>query len=134
MKILLSKIMFYVMILTLMSCSLQLRITADKKEPQSTNEIQIIIEKIEKKTYIGWWVYGEDQHIFKDKRTLKEFKLDFPNENLEDIKKLYLAICEMEYFPMECSIKGHLKKDVLKNETTLIVSNFEILHIEGCEE
>ena len=39
----------------------------------------------EPKQYIGWWVYGEGQHIFKDEQTLGEWELTFPNENMEEI-------------------------------------------------
>tara|TARA_B100001758_G_C18362254_1_gene586451 strand:+ start:827 stop:1171 length:345 start_codon:yes stop_codon:yes gene_type:complete len=82
----------------------------------------------EVKQYVGWWVYGEGQHIFKDENTLEEWELTFPNENTKELVDLYLAVCEMEYYPMECMMQGNLQKD------TLIVTNFEILHIQGCEE
>ena len=39
----------------------------------------------------------------------------------------------MEHFPMECSMQGKLTKSVLSNQTTLVVNNFEILYIQGCE-
>ena len=92
------------------------------------------VENTEEKSYTGWWVYGEGQHIFKDEESLEEWDLEFPNENMEELKELYLAICEMEYFPMECEIIGHKRKDVLENITTLIVSEFNILYIQGCGE
>jgi hypothetical protein len=79
-------------------------------------------------TYKGWWVYGEGQHIFKDEATLGEWQLSFPNENFEELVELYLAVCEMEYFPMECEMHGNLIND------TLIVEDFEILYIQGCGE
>tara|TARA_E500000331_G_scaffold323372_1_gene338947 strand:- start:189 stop:533 length:345 start_codon:yes stop_codon:yes gene_type:complete len=79
-------------------------------------------------TYKGWWVYGEGQHIFKDEATLGEWQLSFPNENFEELVELYLAVCEMEYFPMECEMHGNLIND------TLIVKDFEILYIQGCGE
>ena len=82
----------------------------------------------EPKEYVGWWVYGEEQHIFKDEITLEEWELIFLNENIEELAKLYLAVCEMEYFPMECMMQGNLEND------TLIVADFEILYIEGCGE
>ena len=82
----------------------------------------------ESKKYVGWWVYGEGQHIFKDESTLAEWALTFPNENMEELSELYLAVCEMEYFPMECMMQGNLKND------TLIVADFEILYIQGCGE
>ena len=80
------------------------------------------------KTYVGWWVYGEGQHIFKDEQTLDEYDLIFPNENMEELVELYISVCEMEYFPMECQMKGILKGSVLS------VLEFEILYIQGCGE
>ena len=71
---------------------------------------------------------------FKDEESLEEWNLEFPNENMEELKELYLAICEMEYFPMECDMIGYKRKDVLENQTTLIVSKFNILYIQGCGE
>ena len=91
----------------------------------STKEQDKIIES---KEYIGWWIYGEGQHIFKDEQTLGEWTLAFPNENMEELVKLYLAVCEMEYFPMECTMQGNLQND------TLQVTDFEITYIEGCED
>ena len=85
-------------------------------------------------TYKGWWVHGEEQHIFKDQQTLQEYDLEFPNENMEELRTLYLAVCEMEYFPMECAMTGYFKKDILEKQNKLIVVNFEILYIEGCGE
>ena len=82
----------------------------------------------EEKEYVGWWVYGEGQHVFKDENTLEEWELTFPNENMQELAELYLAVCEMEYFPMECMMRGNLQND------TLIVSDFEILYIQGCGE
>ena len=82
----------------------------------------------EGKQYVGWWVYGEGQHVFKDENTLEEWELTFPNENMQELSELYLAVCEMEYFPMECMMQGNLEND------TLIVADFEILYIEGCGE
>ena len=91
----------------------------------STKE-QIKIE--DPKEYVGWWVYGEGQHIFKNEEDLGEWGLIFPNENMEELVELYLAVCEMEYFPMECNMIGHLESD------TLIVADFEITYIQGCGE
>ena len=79
-------------------------------------------------TYTGWWIYGEGQHIFKDEQTLGEWELTFPNENMQELVELYLAVCEMEYFPMECNMQGHLQND------TLEVTDFEITYIQGCGE
>ena len=55
-------------------------------------------------------------------------------ENMEELKELYLAVCEMEYFPMECKMTGHFKNDIIKKQKTLIVDTFEILYIQGCGE
>ena len=82
----------------------------------------------EPKEYVGWWVYGEEQHIFKDEESLGEWELIFSNENMEELVELYLAVCEMEYFPMECNMIGHLENN------TLIVADFEITYIQGCGE
>ncbi|MDG1348657.1 MAG: hypothetical protein P8P67_02980 [Flavobacteriales bacterium] len=79
-------------------------------------------------TLTGWWVYGEGQHIFKDEATLVEYDMIFPNENMEELIELYLAVCEMEYFPMESEITGFLNGNILE------VSDFEILYIQGCGE
>ena len=82
----------------------------------------------EPEEYVGWWVYGEGQHIFKDETTLEEWELAFPNENMKELAELYLAVCEMEYFPMECEMKGTLSGAILT------IQAFEILYIEGCGE
>ena len=85
-------------------------------------------EMVEPIQYTGWWVYGEGQHIFKDEKSLGEWGLTFPNENMEELVELYLAVCEMEYFPMECIMQGNLQND------TLQVADFEITYIQGCGE
>jgi hypothetical protein len=100
-------------VLCIASCGLSTKEQAKMEEP---------------KEYVGWWVYGEGQHIFKDETTLEEWGLTFPNENMQELAELYLAVCEMEYFPMECMMQGNLQND------TLIVSDFEILYIQGCGE
>ena len=81
---------------------------------------------LESKQYTGWWIYGEGQHIFKDETTLGEWGLTFPNENMEELVELYIAVCEMEYFPMECIIQGSVQNNILQ------VTDFEITYIEGC--
>jgi len=106
-------------------------VSSDEKQKSG---MKIVVENTEQKDYQGWWVYGEGQHIFKDETTLEEYDLEFPNENMEELVELYLAVCEMEYFPMECKMIGHLKKEVVEKQTTLIVSDFEILYIQGCGE
>ncbi len=80
------------------------------------------------KQYIGWWVYGEGQHILKDEESLEEWDLEFPNENMKELEGLYLAVCEMEYFPMESKMTGRLMNDILE------VTDFEITYIQGCGE
>ena len=128
-------IIFPLLILLLVfSCNIQIKVSNDKEEIPSESVVKIIVENTEEKSYNGWWVYGEGQHIFKDEESLEEWNLEFSNENMQELKELYLAICEMEYFPMECEMIGHKRKDILKNETTLIVSEFNILYIQGCGE
>ena len=128
-------IIFPLLILLLVfSCNIQIKVSNDKEEIPSESVVKIVVENTEEKSYNGWWVYGEGQHIFKDEESLEEWDLEFLNENMEELEELYLAICEMEYFPMECEMIGHKRKDILKNETTLIVSEFNILYIQGCGE
>jgi hypothetical protein len=83
-------------------------------------------------TFTGWWVYGEGQHIFKDEQTLEEYDLVFPNENMEELVGLYLSVCEMEYFPMECEMSGYIF--FIDGVQFLEVLDFEILYIQGCGE
>ena len=129
------KIIFsLLMLLLVFSCNVQIKVSNDKEEISSESVVKIVVENTEEKSYNGWWVYGEGQHIFKDEESLEEWDLEFPNENMEELEELYLAICEMEYFPMECEMIGYKRKDVLENETTLIVSEFNILYIQGCGE
>jgi len=129
------KIIFPLLILLLVfSCNIQIKVSNDKEEIPSESVVKIVVENTEEKSYNGWWVYGEGQHIFKDEESLEEWNLEFSNEKMEELKELYLAICEMEYFPMECEMIGHKRKDILKNETALIVSEFNILYIQGCGE
>ena len=129
------KIIFPLLILLLVfSCNIQIKVSNDKEEIPSESVVKIVVENTEEKSYNGWWVYGEGQHIFKDEESLEEWNLEFSNEKMEELKELYLAICEMEYFPMECEMIGYKRKDILKNETALIVSEFNILYIQGCGE
>ena len=46
--------------------------------------------------------------MFKDEISLDEYVVIFPNEDSIEIIDLYLSIAEMEYFPMECEMKGIL--------------------------
>jgi hypothetical protein len=110
------------------SCNIQLKVSIDKDGNQIENSSKIIKENTKEETYKGWWIYGEEQHIFKDEKTLKEYDLEFPNEQMEELVQLYLSVCEMEYFPMECDMKGYLKNDTLR------VTNFDITYIQGCGE
>ena len=112
----------------LLSCSVQLKTSTEAEKTPKESGIQIITEHSDENTYTGWWVYGEGQHIFKDEATLEEFDLVFPNENMEELVALYLSVCEMEYFPMECIMQGYLRND------TLEVTDFEITYIQGCGE
>ena len=116
------------------SCLVQMKIDTSKEGEQEKREIEISVESTTEKNYKGWWVYGEGQHIFKDEETLEEYTLEFPNEDMTELQALYLAVCEMEYFPMECAMTGHIKKELIKKQNTLIVSEFEILYIQGCGE
>ncbi|MDG2263888.1 MAG: hypothetical protein P8L19_02425 [Flavobacteriales bacterium] len=120
-------------IFILSSCTIQMKIDVSSDEKEKSG-MKILVENTEQKEYIGWWVYGEGQHIFKDEQTLEEYDMEFPNENMEELIELYLAVCAMEYFPMECKMTGHLKKELVEKQTTLIVSDFEILYIQGCGE
>ena len=125
----------YILILTLNIFSFCL----EKKHRVSILSNEELIQKRLKynttaKTFEGWWIYGEGYHLFKDQNTLAEYDLEFPNENAEELKSLYLAVCEMEYFPMECKMTGYLIKKNLENQKTLIVSDFEIIYIQGCED
>ena len=95
---------------------------------------ELLVEEIETQNYIGWWIYGEGQHLFKDEKTLQEWDLEFLNEDMKELEKLYLAVCEMEYFPMEFQITGYLKKTNNSEKTTLIAQSFKILYIQGCGE
>ena len=110
------------------SCSVLLKISAEAEKITKESRIQIIAENSDENTYTGWWVYGEGQHIFKDEATLEEFDLIFPNENMEELVALYLSVCEMEYFPLECIIQGNLQNKSLE------VVDFEITYIQGCGE
>jgi len=76
----------------------------------------------------GWWVYGEGYHSFMDQVSLKEYDLEFTNEDSLEIIELYMSVVEMEYFPMETNIIGY------KENNTFYVNDFEITYIVGCDE
>ena len=86
-------------------------------------------EMVESIQYTGWWVYGEGQHIFKDEESLGEWGLTFPNENMEELVELYLAVCEMEYFPMECIMQGNLQMPLCK----LLILKLPIYKVVGSD-
>tara|TARA_B100001758_G_C17836855_1_gene317133 strand:+ start:106 stop:507 length:402 start_codon:yes stop_codon:yes gene_type:complete len=127
-------ILIYIGLILFSSCGVQIKLELLKDLENSGSKIQIIVENTNSTTYKGWWIYGDEQHIFKDEQTLDEYLLEFPNEDIDELKALYIAVCEMEYFPMESTMTGCLKKNILDNKSTLVVSNFEILHIQGCGE
>ena len=130
----LKNISLILLLMLLSSCSIQLQFNTESDIHSEENKIKIIVENTKQKDYLGWWIYGEGYHVFKDELTLEEWDLEFLNEDIEEIKKLYLAVCEMEYFPMECKMTGHIRSDVIKKQKTLIVENFDILYIQGCSE
>ena len=123
----------FIGILFISSCTIQMKVD-NSSDNEKKSGIKIVVENTEQKAYTGWWVYGEDQHIFKDEESLEEWDLEFPNEDMEELVELYLAICEMEYFPMESKMIGHFKKELVKNQKILVVNNFEILYVQGCGE
>ena len=122
------------LLILLNSCSIQFQVNTELDIDSEENGIKIIVENTKQKDYLGWWIYGEGYHMFKDELTLEEWDLEFLNEDIEEINKLYLAVCEMEYFPMECKMTGHFRSDIIKKQKTLIVESFEILYIQGCGE
>ena len=119
------KTLIFLLLIGITSCIVPENI---KQQEESINLSTKTISSDTVKTYLGWWVYGEGQHIFKDELTLAEYDLTFPNENMEELVELYGSVCEMEYFPMECEMKGILIGSILS------VQEFEILYIQGCGE
>ena len=120
--------------MSLFSCKIQKKIQIENDKNSLHAQHQKNVLKETKKTYIGWWIYGEDQHIFKDQSTLEEYDLEFLNENIKELNDLYLAVCEMEYFPMECQMTGYIVRDIVTGGKRLMVVDFEILYIQGCDE
>jgi hypothetical protein len=118
----------------LSSCGVQIKLKLLKDEESTKSAVQIILENMKSTTYKGWWIYGEGLHIFKDEQTLDEYYLEFVGEDIKELQALYLAMCEMEYYPMECAMTGYIKKNLLENENILVVTDFEILYVQGCEE
>lgn len=128
------KIILLISSIFLLACSMQMKVNITKDEVNKEIGMKVTVENTELKTYKGWWIYGEGQHIFKDEESLDEYNLEFLHEDIEELSALYLAVCEMEYFPMECAMKGHIKKNISSTKNILLVSEFEILYVEGCEE
>ena len=119
------KFIIFLFLIGLISCTIPKNIMQQEKIITLSPKA-VISDTV--KTYVGWWVYGEGQHIFKDEETLEEYDLIFPEENMEELVELYLSVCEMEYFPMECQMTGILRGSILS------VQEFEILYIQGCGE
>ena len=65
-------------------------------------------KKVQTKKYVGWWIFGEDMHLFKDSENLEEYELFFLNETSEEITKFYLEIAEQEFLPIDIEIDGSL--------------------------
>jgi len=124
-------VVFMVFLLVMSSCT---ALKSIEQQEEKKSELTMIVKRVipglqaRVHTLTGWWVYGEGQHIFKDEETLDEYDLVFPNENMGELVELYLSVCEMEYFPMECEMTGILNGNILE------VSDFEILYIQGCGE
>jgi len=114
--------LFMVLLLGLSSCVTPKEVVVEPSLLRSTDLV------VKTNTLTGWWVYGEGQHIFKDEQTLEEYDLIFPNENMVELVELYISVCEMEYFPMECQMTGILIGSILS------VQEFKILYIQGCGE
>jgi hypothetical protein len=119
------KFIIFLFLIGLISCTIPKNIMQQEKIITLSPKA-VISDTV--KTYVGWWVYGEGQHIFKDELILDEYDLVFPNENMVELVELYISVCEMEYFPMECQMKGILSGSILS------VQEFEILYIQGCGE
>ena len=98
----------------------------------SNNQTDIVTNQ-DIEDFHGFWIYGENQHLFQDQTTLKESKLFFINESKQSLDELYLSIAEMEYLPLECVMTGYYDEKI-PNEEALVVIDFEILYVEGCEE
>ena len=119
------KFIIFLFLIGLISCAIPKNIMQQEKIITLSTKA-VISDTV--KTYVGWWVYGEGQHIFKDEETLDEYDLVFPNENMVGLVELYISVSEMEYFPMECQMRGILIGSILS------VQEFEILYIQGCGE
>ena len=90
-------------------------------------------KKVQIKKYEGWWIFGENMHLFKDSKNLEEYELFFLNETSEEITKFYLEIAEQEFLPIDIEIDGSLYINE-KKQKILEVSDFYITFIQGCDE
>lgn len=100
----------------------------------SQNDININYKKkVQIKKYVGWWIFGENMHLFKDSKNLEEYELFFLNETSEEITKFYLEIAEQEFLPIDIEIDGSLYTNE-KKQKILEVSDFYITFIQGCDE
>ena len=90
-------------------------------------------KKVQTKKYVGWWIFGENMHLFKDSKNLEEYELFFLKETSEEIIKFYLEIAEQEFLPIDIEIDGSLHTNE-KNQKTLEVSDFFITFVQGCDE
>ena len=80
---------FFISLICLSSCTMQLHVSISKDNNHSKNDIVVTIKNTKTETYQGWWIYGEGQHIFKDEKTLGEYRLEFPKENMHDLALNY---------------------------------------------
>ena len=108
------ELIIFLITVFLSSCSIQMKFDTSSNSEKTESKLEFIVQNTKLKTYQGWWVYGEGQHIFKDEESLEEFDLEFRNEDPQEIIELYLAICEMEYLPMEYEIIAHRRKDIFR--------------------
>ena len=122
MKLVLLTIVFFVT-----SCS-----NIDNNSYLSQNDINDK-KKVQIKKYVGWWIFGENMHLFKDSKNLEEYELFFLNETSEEITKFYLEIAEQEFLPIDIEIDGFLYTNE-KKQKILEVSDFYITFIQGCDE
>ena len=99
----------------------------------SYNDINNYKKKVQTKKYVGWWIFGENMHLFKDSKNLEEYELFFLNETSEEITKFYLEIAEQEFLPIDIEIDGYLHTNE-KNQKILEVSDFYITFIQGCDD
>ena len=60
--------------------------------------------------------------------SLEENVIHFLNEDSLELIELYISVTEMEYFPLEVDVKFE------KSKENLLVHDFEITYIQGCDE